>query len=152
MDDLHFDRYRRWRREAARMRRVAAEPPAASRLPAEVDVAAIRHRLGRVLGEMPISQAAFARRFGFSVAAVRAWEQGLRLPDVSARVLLLLIDHDPHLVDAVIDEAIKQAAAGPDRVEVPAVELEIVRPSAVPFEVQTISRRLKPKQRNRVPA
>ncbi len=141
MDDLHLQRYQRWRTEAVRLRRVAADPPAASRLPAKVDVAAIRLRLGRVLGAKPISQTAFARRYGFSVQAVRAWEYGHRTPDVSARVLLLLIDRDPHLVDTVIDEAIQQAAAERERMQ--AVEVEVVRPSTLPFEVVRLERKLK---------
>jgi len=145
VDDPHFQRYQRWRTEVARLRRVAAESPTVSRLPAGVDVAAIRQRLGRVMGGKGISQAAFARRYGFSVAAVRAWEQKLRTPDVAARVLLLLIDRDPHLVDTVIDEAIERAAAERERVEVP--DLDVVRPSTVPFEVVRIERTLKRKQR-----
>ncbi len=149
VDDPHFQRYQRWRTEAARLRRVASEPPVASRLLGNVGVAAIRKRLGQVMGEQPISQAAFARRYGFSLAAVRAWEQKLRTPDVSARVLLRLIDHDPHLVDAVIDDAIERAAADRDRAEEPVVEVEMMRPSLLPFEVVRIARTLKRKQRSR---
>lgn len=111
MDDLHFQRYQRWRTEAARMRRVAAEPPAASRLPAGVDVAAIRQRLGHVLGGKPITQDAFARRFGFSYSAVRDWERGKCTPDTASRVLLLVIDATPHAVDAVIDAAAEYSQA-----------------------------------------
>jgi hypothetical protein len=54
-------------------------------------------------------------------------------------VLLLLIDHDPHLVDTVIDDAIEQAAADRDRVD--AIELDLVRPSSLPFEVQRLTRK-----------
>jgi len=144
MDSLQYERYQRWRTEAARLRRVVAEPPVASRLPAGVDVAAIRKRLGQVMGGRGISQAGFAKRYGFSLAAVRAWEQGLRTPDVAARVLLLLIDFDPHLVDRVIDDAIEQAAADRARVE---VEVEMPRPSSVPLEVVRLVRKLPRKQR-----
>lgn len=148
VDDPHFQRYQRWRTEAARLRRVASEPPVASLLPANVEVAAIRHRLGQVMGGQGITQAAFARRYGFSLAAVRAWEQRLRTPDVAARVLLAVIDQDPHLVDAVIDDAIGRAAAERERVEEPEVEVEMPRPSALPFEVVRIARTLKRKQRH----
>lgn len=151
MDDPHFERYQRWRTEAIRLRQVASEPPVASLLPANVNVAAIRQRLGCVLGERPISQAAFARRYGFSVAAVRAWEQNLRTPDVAARVLLAVIDRDPHLVDRVIDDAIELAAAERDRAEMPEVEV-MPCPSSVPFEVVQIARKLKRKQRGAVAA
>ncbi len=106
MDDPQYLKYRAWRAEAGRLCRVAAEPPAASGLPALVDVAGIRRRLGQLMGGQPISQAAFARRYGFSPAAVRDWEQGRRRPSVSARVLLLAINRDPHLVDVAIEAAI----------------------------------------------
>ena len=127
---------------------MAAEPPAASRLPSAVDVAGIRRRLGQLMGGPPISQAAFARRYGFSPAAVRDWEQGRRRPSVSARVLLLAISRAPHLVDMAVEAAIamREGEGGPD------LETEVVRPSSAPFEVQTISRVLTRKQRNRVPA
>ena len=52
--------------------------------PAAVDVRAIRARTG-------LSQANFAKRFGFSTSAVREWEQGRRQPEAAARVLLLVI-------------------------------------------------------------
>lgn len=144
MDDSRYLKYRAWRVEAARLCRVATEPPAVSRLPSEVDVAAIRRRLGQVIGGQGISQAAFARRYGFSPAAVRDWEQGRREPSVSARVLLLLIDRNPHFVDAVIDEAIERAAAERKRADA----VEVVRPSSLPFEVQRLERTLTRKRRN----
>jgi putative transcriptional regulator len=69
-------------------------------VPETVDVKAIRTRLG-------LSQEAFALRFGFSPAAVRDWEQQRRQPEQAARVLLLVIAHNP---DAVT-EALAVAAA-----------------------------------------
>ena len=60
-------------------------------VPEEVDVRAIRDKLG-------LSQEAFALRFGFSVAAVRDWEQGRRHPEAAARVLLLVIAREPEAV------------------------------------------------------
>jgi putative transcriptional regulator len=141
MDDSRYLKYRAWRVEAARLCRVAMEPPAAASLPYDVDVAAIRKRLGQVMGGQGISQAAFARRYGFSAAAVRDWEQHRRRPAVSARVLLLLIAHDPHRVDAVINEAINQAAADRERVDASDLDVEVVRPSSLPFEVQRLGRK-----------
>ena len=105
MDDERYVRYRTWRTEAERRCRLAGEPPAVSRLPRAVDVRAIRERLGRVLGGKPITQEAFARRFGFSYSAVRDWERGKCAPDTASRVLLLVIDATPHAVDAVIAAA-----------------------------------------------
>jgi putative transcriptional regulator len=68
------------------------------RPPAAVDVRAIRTRLG-------LSQAAFARRYGFNQRAVQDWEQGRRRPEGSARLLLTLIDREPKLVDRILAEA-----------------------------------------------
>lgn len=146
MDDRHYERYQTWKTEADRLCRVATEPPAASRLPPDVDVAAIRKRLGQIMGGRGISQVEFAKRYGFSLSAVRTWEQGHRTPDVAARVLLLFIDRDPHMVDAAIKAAIEQAAGERERAE--PVEVEMVRPSSLPFEVQQLGR----KRRGGVPA
>ncbi len=142
-DDPQYLKFRAWRAEAARLCRVAAEPPAASGLPSVVDVAGIRRRLGQLMGGPPISQAAFARRYRFSPAAVRDWEQGRRRPSVSARVLLLAIDRAPHLIDMAIEAAIvaREGNGGPD------LEMQVVRPSSVPFEVVRLERTSKRKQR-----
>lgn len=56
-----------------------------------VDVRGIRRKL-------MLTQQEFALQFGFSLAAVRHWEQGSRIPEMSARVLLTLIDRDPDYV------------------------------------------------------
>ncbi|AWJ94426.1 transcriptional regulator (plasmid) [Azospirillum baldaniorum] len=73
-------------------------PPEALRVvhpPGGVAVRAIR-------GKLDLTQAEFAARFGFSIGAVRDWEQGRKQPDAQARVLLLLIDQAPDMVaDAV---------------------------------------------------
>jgi putative transcriptional regulator len=59
------------------------------------DVKAIRQKLG-------LSQAAFARRFGFSVRTVQQWEQGRAIPDRPARLLLKVIEHAPRTVERVL--------------------------------------------------
>lgn len=105
VDDLRYAKYASWRTEAQRRCRLVGEPSVVSRLPPAVDVRAIRERLGMMLGEKPVTQEAFARRFGFSLSAVRDWEQGRCVPDPASRVLLLVIDANPHAVDAVIDAA-----------------------------------------------
>jgi putative transcriptional regulator len=56
-----------------------------------VDVKAIRTRLG-------MTQAEFARNFGFSTATLRHWERGDRTPQGAARVLLGVIAQNPHVV------------------------------------------------------
>ncbi len=60
-----------------------------------VDVKAIRRRLG-------LSQAQFAAKFGFAPASVRNWEQGRRIPDGPARVLLAVIGEHPDVVESVL--------------------------------------------------
>ena len=60
-------------------------------VPEAVDVAAIRKRLG-------LSQERFAEQFGFTVAAVRDWEQRRRRPERTARMLLQMIDKEPEAV------------------------------------------------------
>ena len=44
------------------------------------------------------TQAKFATQFGFSIDAVRNWEQGRRQPDVAARAFLMVIDREPDAV------------------------------------------------------
>lgn len=63
-----------------------------------VDVRAARMKLG-------LSQDNFAKTFKISPSTVRKWEQGSRLPQGPARVLLSVIDKEP--------EAVKRALASP---------------------------------------
>lgn len=60
-------------------------------IPQTVDVQAIRKRLG-------LTQMAFARRYGFELSSIRNWEQGRRLPEGPARILLVVIDKEPEAV------------------------------------------------------
>lgn len=64
-------------------------------VPASVDVRAIRAARGQ-------TQQGFARTYGFSVSAVRDWEQGRRRPERSARILLAMIDRAPDTVERVM--------------------------------------------------
>lgn len=64
-------------------------------VPEVVDVRAMRRRLD-------LTQAAFADRFGFSLAAVRDWEQGRRRPERATRLLLKLVDREPDAVARVL--------------------------------------------------
>lgn len=59
--------------------------------PSPAELRALRHRLG-------LSQARFARRFGFSVDTVRQYEQGRRTPTGPAVALLRVIGADPDVV------------------------------------------------------
>ena len=60
-------------------------------MPEQIDVKSIRKRTG-------LSQEKFATQFGFSVDAVRNWEQGRRQPEVSARAFLMVIEQEPDVV------------------------------------------------------
>ncbi|MGO9637143.1 MAG: helix-turn-helix domain-containing protein [Terracidiphilus sp.] len=60
-------------------------------IPPEIDVRAIRGRLG-------LSQQEFAARFGFSINTLRHWEQGRRVPEGPTRAYLLVIDREPEAV------------------------------------------------------
>lgn len=64
-------------------------------VPAAVDVRSIRAR-------MKTTQDGFARTYGFSVSAVRDWEQGRRQPERAARILLAMIAEEPETVKRVM--------------------------------------------------
>lgn len=64
-------------------------------VPQQVDVRAIRARTRQ-------TQEGFARTYGFSVGAVRDWEQGRRQPERSARLLLAMIANEPETVERVL--------------------------------------------------
>ncbi|HXQ66460.1 MAG TPA: helix-turn-helix domain-containing protein [Alphaproteobacteria bacterium] len=64
-------------------------------VPEEVDVEAIRKRLG-------LSQADFAMRFGFKLDAVQNWEQGRRRPEGAARAFLRVIEREPAAVQRAL--------------------------------------------------
>ena len=53
---------------------------------------------------MKLSRQKFADRFGLDARAVQDWEQGRRVPDRAARVLLTVIDRDPEAVVRVLSE------------------------------------------------
>ena len=84
--------------EAAEIHAGVRKPSRVWHPPADVDVRAIRART-------KLSQASFARRFGFTASAVREWEQGRRQPEAAARVLLMVIDKRPDVVDEVLATA-----------------------------------------------
>ena len=79
---------------------VRGETPLPCRIvddPAAEHIVALRKR-------MKLSRQKFADRFGLDARAVQDWEQGRRVPDRAARVLLTVIDRDP--------EAVVRALAG----------------------------------------
>lgn len=60
-------------------------------VPGEVDVAAVRRRLG-------MSQNLFAARFGFPLATLRHWKYGQRKPSGASLALLNVIERNPGAV------------------------------------------------------
>ena len=70
---------------------LTAEQLATARMVWPADIAATRRRLG-------LSQAEFAAWFGISPGTLRNWEQGRRVPDGPARVLLRVIEREPDAV------------------------------------------------------
>lgn len=56
-----------------------------------------RERLG-------LTQEEFARRFRIDLAALQAWEQGLRAPDDMARAYLRVIERNPEVVLAALED------------------------------------------------
>jgi putative transcriptional regulator len=67
-------------------------------LPGDIDVQSIRKRLG-------LSQAEFSARFGIAPGTLRDWEQGRRVPEGPARVLLKVIENDPKAVERALTAA-----------------------------------------------
>ena len=66
-------------------------------VPPPVDVAQVRAAVG-------LSQIEFAAKYGFSLAAVRKWEQGTREPDAAARTLIGTIGVNAKAVDRLISQ------------------------------------------------
>lgn len=64
-------------------------------IPEDVDVKAIRSRLG-------LSQAEFSRRYAVSQRSLQEWEQGRRRPDGAVRAYLTVIERNPKAVAAAL--------------------------------------------------
>jgi putative transcriptional regulator len=72
----------------------------------DVDVAKIR-------GDLGLTQAEFARAFGFPAGTVRDWEQGRRQPDTAARAYLTVIGREPEAVRRALQPDAQPAAREP---------------------------------------
>jgi putative transcriptional regulator len=64
-------------------------------VPVQIDVRAIRERLG-------LTQAEFAARFAFSINTLRHWEQGKRQPEGPTRAYLMVIARTPRAVERAL--------------------------------------------------
>ncbi len=96
-DSVNVDRIMAGLNEAVDIAEGRAKP-ARVYVPVDVDVKAVRKRAG-------LTQEAFAARYGFSVSAVRDWEQKRRKPEASARVLLRVIERRPDAVEEALGVA-----------------------------------------------
>ncbi len=65
--------------------------------PETINVQAIRKKTG-------MSQQRFCATFGISLGTLRHWEQGLRAPRGTARILLKVVDNNPSAVIKAINE------------------------------------------------
>jgi putative transcriptional regulator len=65
------------------------------KVPDAIDVRAIREKTG-------MSQAEFARHYGFSGRTLQEWEQGRARPDSAVRAYLIVIDREPEAVQRAL--------------------------------------------------
>lgn len=65
-------------------------------IPDNIDVKKIRKKLH-------LSRQEFANRFGFSARTLQHWEQGDRRPQGAARVLLLLLQREPEMIENILN-------------------------------------------------
>ena len=59
-------------------------------------------RIRSLRNRLKLSRRQFAERFGLDARALQEWEQGRRVPDRAARVLLTVIDRDPEAVERAL--------------------------------------------------
>jgi putative transcriptional regulator len=90
-------------RQAGAIRR-GERKPTRSRTFKPTDVKAVRADLGQ-------SQAEFALMIGVSVATLRNWEQGRRVPDGPALALLQVAAHNPAAVVEALHRPKRRGAA-----------------------------------------
>ena len=63
--------------------------------PSALDTRALRRQFG-------MTREIFAKTFGLDLRAIEAWEQGRRVPDRSARILLTVIAEAPEVVKTAV--------------------------------------------------
>jgi putative transcriptional regulator len=86
MSNKAFDKIAEGLNEALAIAHGDAQP-ARMHVPAELDVRAIRTKIG-------MSQDVFASSFGFTLSQVRQWEQGRHRPLQGLRAYLIAIERD----------------------------------------------------------
>jgi putative transcriptional regulator len=98
MKKSDFDGLMKGMKEASTFMRSGKLKGGKIHIPSEIDAAAIRAKTG-------LSQINFAQQIGVSVATLRNWEQGRRVPDGPAQVLLSLLNKDPDIVRRTLKTA-----------------------------------------------
>ena len=83
---------------ATALEEVLAHVRGEAALPCRMMDAPTADRIVALRKRLELSRRKFADRFGLDVRAFQEWEQGRRVPDRAARVLLTVIDHDPDSV------------------------------------------------------
>ncbi len=74
------------------------------------DVNITPNKIKKIRKESNYSQSVFARLLNVSISSVRQWEQGSRKPTGSAKVLLELLEKEPHILDYRINkQTVKRA-------------------------------------------
>ena len=97
-----FDKIAAGLNEAISISRDEAQP-AGLHVPHAFDVKSIRAKIG-------LAQPDFARRFGFTVDQIKAWEQGRARPLGGVRAYLLMINTDHESVLRILSQARAPAA------------------------------------------
>jgi putative transcriptional regulator len=97
-----FDKIAKGLNEALAIAKGEAHP-AKLYVPPEIDVKAIRQKLG-------LSQDDFAAYFGFTIDQIKAWEQRRARPLGGLRAYLMLIESNPEQVRNLLLAATKMAA------------------------------------------
>ena len=83
---------------------VLAHVPGEVDLPCRIVDDPSAERILALRKRMNLGRREFADRFGLDARAVQDWEQGRRLPDRAARVLLTVIERDPKAVERALAE------------------------------------------------
>ncbi|MBN2617324.1 MAG: helix-turn-helix domain-containing protein [Spirochaetales bacterium] len=63
------------------------------------DVVVSAEEIKEIRNNIHLSQSVFAKLLNVSVSSVRQWEQGKRMPTGSTKILLELLEKEPHLLD-----------------------------------------------------
>ena len=68
-------------------------------------------RIQTIRKKVQLSQSVFARLLNVSAASIKQWEQGTRNPTGSTKVLLDLLDKEPHLLNYRIHKFKRKSVA-----------------------------------------